>query len=107
MLPQVINTGISNTYSPKDPNDSDEFIIDFTQILAEYNDSLTGMPTIVSSPSGLGIFNISQTSGGLLSFYASGGVNNTLYEIYASVSTNLSPSGRSINRSVLLPVANR
>lgn len=93
-------------YSPKDPSDTDEFAVDWSLVLAEYDDQISSVSGIIASPATLGIFDITSTSG-QVAFYASGGVNGQLYQIDVTVTTNLSPSGRTLTRTVLLPVLRR
>ena len=110
MLPQVYPTGAAGTFSAKDPNDTDFFQVDFSLLLAAYGDQINQTPSISYSPSGsLGIFGITYTTGtsGLVGFYASGGANNTNYIVSIDVTTNLLPSGRVLNRSVILPIMSR
>jgi hypothetical protein len=106
-LPFVYVAGAPLTYSPESPTDVDEFGIDFSLVLSGYGDTITQTPTISVSPTGLSIFDIGYTATGLVTFYASGGTNSTNYQVTAEITTNLSPSGRTLNRTVILPVANR
>jgi|GEM_PF-4861812 len=110
MIPQIFPVGSAATYSAKDPNDTDFFQLDFTLMLASYNDSINSTPVISVNPSGnLGIFGITYSTGatGIVGFYASGGLNNTQYVLDIEITTSLSPSGRILNRSVILPVMTR
>ncbi len=110
MLPQVFPTGAAGTFTAKDPGDTDYFQVDFSLILASYGDSINQTPTISVSPTGnLTIFGINYSTGasGLVGFYASGGLNNNNYVLSVDVVTNLAPSGRILNRSVILPVMSR
>jgi len=110
MIPQIFPAGAASTFSSKDPNDTDFFQVDFSLLLNTYGDSISQTPTITASPSGnLSVFGITYTTGtsGIVGFYASGGINNTNYILSIDITTNLSPSGRILNRSVILPVMTR
>lgn len=109
MVFQTVPT--TDTYTPKDPNDIDLYSVDFSLILAQCNDAITGTPSISVSPSGttFGVYGITTagTAPSQVVFYASGGTNGIQYELDTNIITNLAPTGRSIWRTVLLPVLTR
>lgn len=107
MLPYIQVAGAPLTYSPASPTDTDEYGIDFSLVLSGYGDTIASTPTVTAAPSGLAISNIGYTATGLVTYYVSGGANGTIYQVTAEIVTNLAPSGRVINRTVILPILNR
>jgi len=99
----------TQTFDAKDPNDVDVFVVDFSAILSEYNDTISSVSGVSVSPSGsLSAYDILSIGNNTqVSFYASGGINGIIYEVDTTIVTNLMPSGRVINRTVLLPVLTR
>ncbi len=80
----------------KQPTEVLDFEFDFTAWLADKADTISGTPTVVSVPKTAGATNLTissiSTSGGVVRFFAAGGIDGVSYEITCTFNTASSPA---------------
>lgn len=80
----------------KQPVEVLDYEFDFTAWLADREDTISGVPTVVSAPLTAGATNLTissiSTALGIVRFFAAGGIDGVKYEITCTFNTASSPA---------------